>query len=107
MARTRMADSNLFFDGLRAVFALALTLGLLVGAAWLARRYGLMQGGVTAPGTHKRMAVVEQLWLDAGRSRLMIVRIDGHEHVMLVTPAGAVPVTAAGQPQSHTTGHPS
>jgi flagellar protein FliO/FliZ len=88
-----MAESNLFFDGLRAVFALALTLGLLVGAAWLARRYGLMQGGVTLPGTVKRLALVEQLWLDAGRSRLMIVRVDGAEHVMLVTPTGAVALT--------------
>ncbi|MCU0883285.1 MAG: flagellar biosynthetic protein FliO [Hyphomonadaceae bacterium] len=101
-----MDESNLFLDGLRAVFALALTLGLLVGAAWLARRYGLMQGGVTAPGTLKRMALVEQLWLDAGRSRLMIVRIDGKEHVMLVTPTGAVPITGTDATPTQTSGQP-
>lgn len=79
-------------DGLRAVFALALTLGLLVGAAWLARRYGLFAGGPVRTGGPKRLALVEQLWLDAGRSRLMIVRCDSHEHVLLVTPTGAVPI---------------
>jgi flagellar protein FliO/FliZ len=86
---------DLMLDGLRAVFALALTLGLLVGAAWLARRYGLLQGGPVNPKAPRRLALVEQLWLDGGRSRLMIVRCDGAEHVLLVTPTGAVPIAQA------------
>ena len=35
---------ELFLDMVRALAALSVTLGLLLGAAWLARRYGLMQG---------------------------------------------------------------
>lgn len=76
------------FDWIRALAALGLTLGLLVGIALLARRYGLMQG--TAPmGNKGRLRIMEQIWLDAGRSRAMIVRCDGTEHLILISPTGA------------------
>lgn len=74
-------------DWIRAVAALAITLGLLLGVALLARRYGLMQGA--SPITNKgRLKIIEQLWLDAGRSRVIIVRCDGTDHLLAVSPTG-------------------
>jgi flagellar protein FliO/FliZ len=74
-------------DWIRAVAALALTLGLLMGVALLARRYGLMQG-VAPIGNKGRLRIIEQLWLDAGRSRAVILRCDGVDHLLVLTPSG-------------------
>lgn len=72
-------------DWIRALAALVFTLGLLLGIAYLARRYGLMQG--TSPLMSKgRLKIIEQLWLDAGRSRAVILRCDGVEHLIVLTP---------------------
>lgn len=90
-----------FFDLLRALAALSVTLGLLVGAAWLARRYGLMQGQMPSLGKG-RLKLVEQVWLDAGRTRAMLIRCDNQEHLILVTPNGASPIAALpAQPENH------
>ena len=67
----------------RMIFALALTLGLIGLAAVAARRF--------APGALlrlpsakvRRMKVVESLMLDPAR-RLVIVRCDDQEHLMLL-----------------------
>ena len=72
-------------DLLRAMFALALTLGLIGVAAVLARRYGpsaifRMQQSAKA---QRRLAVVETLMLDPAR-RLVIVRCDGQERLLLL-----------------------
>ena len=72
-------------DFLRAVFALALTLGLIGLAAVLARRYGpsalfRMQQTTKA---QRRLAVVETLMLDPAR-RLVIVRCDDRERLLLL-----------------------
>jgi flagellar protein FliO/FliZ len=73
-------------DFLRAVLALAVTLGLIGLAGWGARRYapGLMarlQG--TRPGQRKRLAVVETLVLGPTQ-RLLLVRVDEEERVILL-----------------------
>ena len=68
---------------LRMVFALAVTLGLIGVAAVAARKF--------APGAllrlkttrERRLKVVESLLLDPAR-RLVIVRCDDQEHVMLL-----------------------
>jgi flagellar protein FliO/FliZ len=87
-----------FFDLIRALAALSLTLGLLIGAAWLARRYGLMQGQL--PSLAKgRLKLVEQIWLDAGRTRAIILRHDEMEHLLIVTPTGATALSSAPIPQ--------
>jgi flagellar protein FliO/FliZ len=87
-----------FFDLIRALAALSLTLGLLVGAAWLARRYGLMQGQL--PSLAKgRLKLVEQIWLDAGRTRAIVLRCDDKEHLLIVTPNGATALSIASKPQ--------
>ena len=72
-------------DLLRALFALALTLGLIGLAAVLARRYGpsalfRMQQTTKA---QRRLAVVETLMLDPAR-RLVLVRCDGRERLLLL-----------------------
>jgi flagellar protein FliO/FliZ len=72
-------------DLLRAMFALALTLGLIGVAAVLARRYGpsaifRMQQTTKA---QRRLAVVETLMLDPAR-RLVIVRCDDQERLLLL-----------------------
>ena len=72
-------------DFLRAVFALALTLGLIGVAAVLARRYGpsaLFRMQQTTK-TQRRLAVVETLMLDPAR-RLVLVRCDGRERLLLL-----------------------
>jgi flagellar protein FliO/FliZ len=74
-------------DWVRALAALAITLGLLLGVALLARRFGLMQG-VAPIGNKGRLKIIEQLWLDAGRTRAVILRCDGVEHVIVVAPTG-------------------
>ena len=75
-------------DYARAVFALIATLALIVGAAYAARRFGMLQPG--GPGV-KRMRVTETLLLDP-RRRMVIVRVDDREHVLLLGPGGDVVV---------------
>ncbi|MCA3694777.1 flagellar biosynthetic protein FliO [Aquidulcibacter sp.] len=84
---------ELFLDMVRALAALSVTLGLLLGAAWLARRYGLMQGQMPSL-TKGRLKLVEQLWLDAGRTRAILIRCDDQEHLVLVSPTGASTISS-------------
>ncbi len=77
-----------FLDVARTVFALIATLALIVGAAYAARRLGMLQPGSAGP---KRMRITETLLIDT-RRRMVIVRVDDREHVMLLGPAGDVVV---------------
>jgi flagellar protein FliO/FliZ len=75
---------------LKLVLALAFVLTLIGGAALIARRLGLAH--VKPAGSRRRLAVVEVLSLDA-RRRLVLVRRDDTEHLLLIgTPAEAVVV---------------
>ena len=70
----------MLMDLLRAVFALAVTLGLFAFGVYAARRWGpkgLMQ--ITAPGA-RRLSVVESLSLEPNR-RLVLVRLDGQDRL--------------------------
>lgn len=75
-------------DFARAIFALIATLALILGVAYGARRLGMLQANPQAP---RRLKVTESLMLDP-RRRLVIVRCDGREHVLLLSPAGDVVV---------------
>ena len=75
-------------DWARALFALIATLALVVGAAYGARRLGMLQPGGAGP---KRMRITETLMLDA-RRRMVIVRVDNREHVLLLGAANDVVV---------------
>jgi len=92
---------------LRFVLALVFVLALIGLAAWLVRRFGV--GGVVVPRGRRRLGLVEVLPLDA-RRRLVLVRCDDTEHLVLLgtatetvvqagirrTPAAAETAEAAG-----------
>ncbi len=65
------------------VLALVLVLGLIVGLAWLVRRFGLAGPLATPRGQSRRLQLVEVLTLDA-RRRLVLVRRDQTEHLLLL-----------------------
>ena len=71
-------------DFARAVFALALTLGLVGLAAVALRKYGPdAMARFAAPRKDRRLKVVESLVLDPAR-RLIIVECDGRERLVLL-----------------------
>lgn len=72
-------------DFARAVFALALTLGLIGLCAVALRRYGpaLLARFGSASRTERRLAIVETLVLDPTR-RLVLVSCDGRERLLLL-----------------------
>jgi flagellar protein FliO/FliZ len=71
-------------DLLRAIFALALTLGLVGLAAVALRRYGPdAMARLSAQKKDRRLKVVESLVLDPAR-RLIIVECDGRERLVLL-----------------------
>lgn len=81
---------------LRFVAALIVVLGLIMAAAWAMRRYGFQMGRSLA-GTGRgarRLSVVETLGLDPKR-RLMLVRCDGREHLLLLGPGGDLVIDGA------------
>ena len=73
----------------RAVAALGVTLALLGGAAYAARRLGMTQG--RTPGQKRRIELVESLMLDP-RRRLVLVAVDGRDHLILLSPFGDRPI---------------
>ena len=73
-----------FLDLARAVFALALTLGIIGLCAWAARRYApQLLAKLSAERGERRMQVVETLVLDPAR-RLVLVKIDAEERLILL-----------------------
>ena len=73
-----------FLDLLRAVFALAFTLGIIGLAAWAARRYApQLLARLSAERGERRMQVVETLVLDPAR-RLILVKVDNEERLLLL-----------------------
>lgn len=73
-----------FLDLFRAVFGLAITLGIIGLAAWAARRYapGLL-ARLQAERGARRLQVLETLVLDPSR-RLVLVRVDAEERLILL-----------------------
>src|SRR5258705_5277848 len=81
----RVNRSMEFIDLLRYFGALLLVLAMVGGAGLLARRFGVP--GVTKAIGIKRLAVVETL-LIGPRQRLLILRRDNVEHLVLSGPDG-------------------
>lgn len=77
-----------WLDWARALFSLIATLALIVGAAWGARRLGMLQA--TKNG-ERRLRVTESLMIDP-RRRMVIVRCDDREHLILCGPGGDIVV---------------
>jgi len=69
----------------RFALALAVVVGLIVGFAWLVRKYG--QGRLMPGGVRRRIGIVEVTGLDA-RRRLVMVRRDDVEHLLILGPNG-------------------
>ena len=69
---------------MRAVFALAIVLGLIMGLAYVMRKYApqLMARLQTSRG-ERRLKVIETLVLDPAR-RLVLVRLDDQERLILL-----------------------
>jgi flagellar protein FliO/FliZ len=73
-----------FMGLLRAVFALAIVLGLILALAYGLKRYApQLMGRLQAPRGRKRLEVVETLVLDPVR-RLVLVRLDDEERLILL-----------------------
>jgi len=69
---------------LRAVFALAIVLGMILALAWGLRRYApQLMGRLQAPRGRRRLQVVETLVLDPAR-RLVLVRRDEEDRLILL-----------------------
>lgn len=71
---------------IRLILALIFVLSLIGLLTWLARRFRLGGGALAGRGA-RRVKIVETATLDA-RRRLVLVRRDGTEHLLLVGPAG-------------------
>lgn len=81
-------------DFLRAVFALALTLGLIGLAAVALRRFGPdVLARMHVARKERRLAVVETLVLDPSR-RLVVVSFDGEEKLLLLGEGQVLPSAA-------------
>ena len=70
---------------LRFVLALILVLGLIFGLSWLMKRLGFGVGASGPLTRRRRLRAVESLMLD-GRHRVVLVRRDDVEHLVLVGP---------------------
>jgi flagellar protein FliO/FliZ len=69
---------------IRALAALAVTLGLIGLAAWALRKYGPDAiGRAIAARQDRRLKIVESLALDPTR-RLVVVSLDGEERMVLL-----------------------
>ncbi len=73
-------------DLARYLGALLLVLALVGFAALAARRYGL--AGIVQGSTQRRLALVESLMLGP-RHKLVLLRCDQAEHLVLIGPDGA------------------
>ncbi|CAA7612777.1 flagellar biosynthetic protein FliO [Magnetospirillum sp. UT-4] len=68
---------------IRFVASLALVVGLMLLVAWAVRRFGLAGLAQRPHGARRRLQVLESAPVDA-RRRLVLVRRDGTEHLLLV-----------------------
>ncbi|MGE0254094.1 MAG: FliO/MopB family protein [Alphaproteobacteria bacterium] len=72
-------------DLVRFAAALVFVVALIAGLAWLVRRTGM--AGRVAMGRNGRIGVVEIAGIDAKR-RLVLVRRDDVEHLLVLSPTG-------------------
>jgi len=75
-----------FLDIARYFGALLLVLGLMGGAWLVTRRYGVP--GIVQRQTLRRLSVVESLMIGS-RHKLLLIKRDGTEHLVLMGPQSA------------------
>jgi flagellar protein FliO/FliZ len=78
----------------RFVLALAFVVALIAAAAWIARRLGFGTR-LAASGGKRRLAILEVLPLDA-RRRLVLLRRDDTEHLLLIGQHGDLVIERGG-----------
>ncbi|MDP3736682.1 MAG: flagellar biosynthetic protein FliO [Hyphomonadaceae bacterium] len=86
------------FDALKAIAALAFVLGILLGFAWLLRKYGGTLG-IKVGQDASDLRVVEWRSLDM-RRKLAVIRWDGRDHLMSLGPANDVLIASRVAPLS-------
>src|SRR5437868_6969406 len=70
--------------GLRFLFAFIVVLALIALTTWLVRRFGGDRlGAATARGRQPRLAVIDAAAVD-GRRRLLLIRRDNVEHLLMI-----------------------
>jgi flagellar protein FliO/FliZ len=75
---------------IRAIIVLLFVLGLALVTLWIVRRFNIViSGGAVFPAGQKmrRLGVIETLPIDA-RRRLVLIRRDGVEHLILLGLSG-------------------
>ncbi|TCM17728.1 flagellar protein FliO/FliZ [Novosphingobium sp. PhB165] len=88
-----------FLALLRTLGALAVVLGLLVGALWVVRRYDLRLpqkwlANLGDKDTTRRLELVERLSLDP-RRQVVLIRRDYKEISLLIAPEGVIMLDSA------------
>ena len=78
----------------RFLAALLFVLALLGLGSWALRRYGIGGGMAVPAGRAKRIGIVEVMPLDA-RRRLVLIRRDGVEHLLLLGVASELVIETA------------
>src|SRR2546421_9187064 len=88
----RRAQGGRMFDflfgegqyGMRFLFAFIVVLGLIALTTWLVRRFGGDRlGAATGRGRQPRLAVIDAAAVD-GRRRLILIRRDNVEHLLMI-----------------------
>jgi len=78
---------------LRVMIALTLVVAMIAIAGWAARRFGWGARFIARAG-ERRLAVLEVLPMD-GKRRLVLIRRDGVEHLVLLGVAGDLVIERA------------
>lgn len=79
-----------------ALGALTFVLALILGAAWAAKRVRF-GGSILKPHSKGgRMQVIERVQLD-GRHQAVILRCDDSEHLVVLSPESATPISQGQQ----------
>ncbi len=86
---------------IRGLLSLVLVLGLIAGAGVLARRFGMGGGFVLRKGARRRLGLVEQITVD-NRRRLVLVRKDDSEFLLLVGGGADLHISTTSAPEQFT-----
>lgn len=78
-------DATSYF---RFILALIIVIGMIFAVTWIMRRLGVGQNQIGALGRKRRLKTVESASIDA-RHRLVLVRRDSVEHLVLLGPTSS------------------
>lgn len=71
----------------RLLIALGIVIAMMGGLAWVVRKLGLATPVSIKSDDKRRLEIVESLPMDA-RRRLVIIRCDGREHLVILSATG-------------------